>query len=42
MKDELLQRVEGYLRCDVEATIVHVADPVVLHSFTCVMVQISH
>lgn len=40
MLDQLLQRVEGYLGCDVEATVVHVADPVVLHSFACVVVQV--
>lgn len=40
MLDELLQWVKGYLSSDVEATIVHVADPVVLHSFPCVVVQI--
>ena len=40
MLDELLQRVEGYLGLDVEATVVHVADSVVLDSFTSVVVQV--
>lgn len=40
MLDELLQRVKRYLCCDVEAPIVHVADSVVLDSFTAVVVQV--
>lgn len=40
MLDKLLQRVKGYLGCDVEAAIVHVADSVVLDSFTSVVVQV--
>lgn len=40
MLDKLLQRVKGYLGCDVEATVVHVADSVVLDSFTTVVVQV--
>lgn len=40
MLDELLQRVKGDPSCDVEATVVHVADPVVLDSFTRVVVQV--
>lgn len=38
MLDELLQRAKGDLGCDVEATIVHVADSVVLDSFPGVVV----
>lgn len=40
MLDQLLQRAKGDLGCDVEATVVHVADPVVLDPFACVVVQI--
>jgi len=40
MLDELLQRVEGDLGCDVEAAAVQVADSVVLDSFTGVVVQV--
>lgn len=40
MLDQLLQRVKGYLGCDVEAAVVHVAYSVVLHAFTRVLVQV--
>ena len=40
MLDHLLQRAKGYLGCDVEATIVHVADSVVLDYFPSVVVQV--
>lgn len=40
MLDQLLQGAEGDLGCDVEATIVQVADSVVLDPFACVGVQI--
>lgn len=40
MLDQLLQRVEGDLGCDVEAAVVHVADSVVLDSFARVVVQV--
>lgn len=40
MLDELLQRVKGYLGCDVKAAVVHVADSVVLDSFASVVVQV--
>lgn len=39
--DELFQGVKGYLSIDVEAAIVHVTNPVVLDSFTSVVVQVS-
>ena len=42
MLDKLLQRVKGDLGCDIEATVVHIADPVVLDSFTCVVVQVPN
>lgn len=41
MLDKLLQGDKGYLGCDVEATTVQVADPVVLDYFTSVVVQFS-
>lgn len=40
MLDELLQRDKRDLGRDVESTVVHVADPVVLDPFTCVGVQV--
>lgn len=39
--DKLLQGVKRYLSIDVEATIVHITNPVVLDSFTSVVVQVS-
>lgn len=40
MLDQLLQRVKGDLSRDVEAAVVHVADSVVLHSVSGVVVEV--
>lgn len=40
MLDQLLQRVKGDLGRDVEAAVVHVADSVVLHAVSGVVVEV--
>lgn len=40
MLDQLLQRVKGDLGRDVEAAVVHIADSVVLHAVSGVVVEV--